>query len=115
MSAVDAVPAVDPAGAHTEILAGAVLVDVREPYEYAAGHVADSVNIPLGSLPQHRNDIPAGRRVVCVCRSGNRSAQATAYLRDSGADAVNLTGGVQAWHLQGQPLVTSHGGPGTVA
>ena len=49
-----------------------------------------------------------------VCRSGHRSAYATAYLVDQGFDAVNLDGGLVAWHGAGRPLTTDDGRPGQV-
>ena len=91
------------------------MLDVREPHEFGEGHVAEAVNIPLGTLADQREDLPVGVRVVCVCRSGSRSARATAFLRDCGVDAVNLDGGMLAWHAEGHPLVDRHGDPGWVA
>ena len=52
--------------------------------------------------------------MLVVCRSGNRSAYATGYLVDQGFDAVNLAGGLIAWHDAGRPLTTDDGGPGQV-
>jgi rhodanese-related sulfurtransferase len=54
------------------------------------------------------------RRIVCVCRSGRRSAQATAELLQMGFDAVNLAGGMQAWADHGLPVVRDDGSPGQV-
>ena len=82
-----------------------VLIDVREPSEYAAGHIPGVKLIPLGSLPSRVNEIPKDKFVVMTCRSGNRSGQATKFLRDQGFDNVhNMTGGINAWHQAGLPV-----------
>jgi rhodanese-related sulfurtransferase len=82
-----------------------VLIDVREPSEYAAGHIPGVKLIPLGSLPSRVNEIPKDKFVVMTCRSGNRSGQATKFLRDQGFDNVhNMTGGINAWQQAGLPV-----------
>ena len=81
------------------------LIDVREPSEYAAGHIPGVKLIPLGSLPSRMNEIPKDKFVVMTCRSGNRSGQATQFLRDQGFDNVhNMTGGINAWQQAGLPV-----------
>jgi rhodanese-related sulfurtransferase len=94
---------------------GAVLLDVREPEEWEAGHVSGAVFIPMGQLGEHLDDLPSGRRVVVMCRSGHRSAMATSALRELGIEAVNLTGGLLAWQAEGRPVVTDAGLRGTVS
>lgn len=90
----------------------AVLLDVREPAEWAAGHAPNAVHIPLGLLPDRLGDLPstAGALPV-VCRSGVRSAQAVAYLADHGLEATNVAGGMQAWEESGRALVCAAGRP----
>jgi rhodanese-related sulfurtransferase len=74
------------------------LIDVREPYEFAAGHLAQAVNIPLSSLQAQWSDVPAANRVVFICRSGARSAQACELARELGMQhASNVEGGMLAW------------------
>ena len=73
------------------------LLDVREPAEYAAGHVPGAASIPLGQLAVRVAEVPIGREVAVLCRSGARSARATDLLRTQGRDAVNVTGGMLAW------------------
>lgn len=108
------VPEVDPEAAKHLADEGALLLDVREDDEWAAGHAPGATHLRLGVLAQQRP--PAdGRRVVAVCRSGGRSAKATEALRAWGYDAVNLAGGMQAWAAAGLPVVTDDGTPGTVA
>jgi len=73
----------------------ALLVDVREDDEWAAGHAPAALHVPLGDLPQ--THLPAGRRVLAICRSGNRSATAAAVLLARGVDARHFRGGMRAW------------------
>ncbi len=94
---------------------GAVLLDVRELDEWTVGHAPAAVHLPLGSLGSAPADEWAGRRVVVICRSGNRSRTATDALLASGIDAVNLAGGMRAWEAHGLPVVTSTGAAGRVA
>ncbi len=76
----------------------AFIVDVREPWEYAAGHVPRAVSIPQADLALRLDEIPEDRAVLVVCRSGVRSHRATAFLRASGRlGAVNLAGGTLGW------------------
>lgn len=77
-----------------------VLVDVREPHEFSAGHVAGSVNHPLSSFDPHR--LPAGKQVVVICGSGKRSATALSRAREAGLTAVrHYPGGVMGWRREG--------------
>ncbi|WP_228514587.1 rhodanese-like domain-containing protein [Frondihabitans sp. VKM Ac-2883] len=52
-----------------------VLVDVREPNEYATGHVAGAINIPLDTLPARVEDVPDAEPVYVICQAGNRSSR----------------------------------------
>lgn len=83
----------------------AVLVDVREPDEWAEGHVAGATHIPLGELPSRLAEVPRDREVLLFCRSGNRSGAATSLLRKQGFDrATNVEGGITAWRRAGLPV-----------
>ncbi|MEA9984228.1 rhodanese-like domain-containing protein [Subtercola sp. RTI3] len=84
-----------------------MLLDVREPDEYATGHAPGAVNIPLSELIDHVGDIPVGRPVHVICQSGRRSAQATALLTDLGIDAINVEGGTTAWIQNGHNVETN--------
>jgi len=79
------------------------VVDVREPDEFATGHVPDAVNIPLGQLPERLGDLPAAP-VYLICQSGGRSAKATELLTGRGVDAINVEGGTSAWIAAGYPV-----------
>ena len=94
---------------------GAVLLDVREAAEWQAGHAEGAQWIPMGEVAGRQREIPAGRDVVVICRSGARSGRVTEVLVGAGHDAVNLAGGMRAWAAAGLPVVTEHGGAGTVA
>jgi rhodanese-related sulfurtransferase len=112
--AADPLPEVDPAGARERVDAGAVVLDVREPDEWSAGHVSDSAWIPMTAIPARYGELPTDRAIVVVCRTGARSGRVTEALRGAGYDAVNLAGGLQAWIAAGLPLVADDGAPGSV-
>ncbi|MGW4499126.1 rhodanese-like domain-containing protein [Micromonospora sp. NPDC004336] len=91
---------------------GGVLLDVREPAEWRAGHAPRARHIPLGQLAERLDDIPTDRPVVAVCRSGARSRQAAALLARNHGRVHNLTGGMRAWVDAGLPLQAKGGRPG---
>lgn len=68
----------------------AILLDVRTPEEYRAGHVPGAVNLPLDRLAEGK--LPQGRPIFAYCLSGARSARACAWLKRRGHEAVNLGG-----------------------
>jgi rhodanese-related sulfurtransferase len=83
---------------------GAAVIDVREPEEYAAGHVPGATLVPLMSVPQHLDALPVGDPLYVVCAVGGRSAQAAAFLSSRGVPAVNVDGGTRDWVAAGYPL-----------
>jgi rhodanese-related sulfurtransferase len=91
-----------------------VLLDVREPDEWAAGHAPGAFWIPLGDLERARTEIPFNKQVVCVCRSGARSARAAEALIEWGFEASNMVGGMRAWADAGLPVVRNDDTPGEV-
>ena len=91
-----------------------VLLDVREVTEWQAGHVAGALHIPMGELGARQDEIPTDTQIVCVCRSGQRSAMVTGALTRAGYDAANLEGGLLAWVEAKLPLTTPSGEPGRV-
>jgi rhodanese-related sulfurtransferase len=111
---VSDVPEVLAADAAASVEGGALLLDVREPDEWLAGHAPDAQHIPLGQLGARFEELPKDRPIVCICRVGGRSARATEALRGAGYDVVNLAGGMRAWAAAGQPVVTDDGSPGAV-
>ena len=77
---------------------GVTVVDVREPREFAAGHLAGAVNLPLGELPRRYTEIPLEFPVVFVCRSGVRSRAACELAAAAGIRSpLHLEGGLLAW------------------
>ena len=78
-----------------------VLIDVREPNEYAAGHIPEATLIPQGQVEQRLAEIPKDKQVVLVCRSGRRSGEVTKVLTDKGYDAQNMAGGMLKWTAAG--------------
>ena len=84
----------------------AVLLDVREDDEWAAGHAPGAVHIPLGDLPQRLADVPeVDGELPVVCRSGGRSGRAVAWLAQQGYDVVNVDGGMKQWEAAGKRLI----------
>lgn len=87
--------------------AGAFVLDVRQPEEWASGHIPDATLIPLGELATRIAEVPSDRQVVVVCRSGNRSAQARDILLDAGHPSVtSMAGGMNDWTSAGYPTTT---------
>jgi DMSO/TMAO reductase YedYZ molybdopterin-dependent catalytic subunit/rhodanese-related sulfurtransferase/glyoxylase-like metal-dependent hydrolase (beta-lactamase superfamily II) len=104
---VSAAPEVGAQAAKALVDAGALMLDVREPDEWQAGHAPEASLLPTGQVLDHRGDFPVDRRIVVTCRSGGRSAAVTELMRGWGIDAVNLAGGMCAWAAAGLPVVTS--------
>jgi len=109
------VPAIDATSAAARLDGGALLLDVREPDEWTAGHAPAAVWIPMREVAARQDELPTDRDIVVVCRVGSRSARVTAALRRAGYEATNLAGGMQAWATAGLPIVTDAGDDGVVA
>ena len=74
-------------------------IDVRQPEEVATGTIEGAVNVPLDRFVEHVAALDPHRRVVLLCRSGNRSGQAAEYLVAAGfGDVINLAGGMLDYH-----------------
>lgn len=108
------VPQVDPVEGARLVEEGAYLLDVREIDEWTAGHAPVAAHLPLGEVPLRVEELPTDRPVVAICRAGGRSQQAAEFLRRQGVDAINLAGGMRAWHAAGLDVVTDEGTGGTV-
>ena len=74
-----------------------LVLDVRQPEEFRAGHIVGSKLIPLNELGRRLNELPKDREIVCVCASGSRSHSATRMLAGAGYTAINMNGGMGAW------------------
>jgi rhodanese-related sulfurtransferase len=84
---------------------GAFVIDVREPFEYADGHVPAARLMPLSRLPHHVGELPAGRPVYVICATGNRSWTAARFLARRGIDARSVAGGTSEWVAGGRPVI----------
>ncbi|NPA32431.1 MAG: rhodanese-like domain-containing protein [Aquificae bacterium] len=85
-----------------------VLLDVRTPQEHAQVRIPNSVLLPLDELRYAFQNLPKDKKYIVYCRSGERSAFATYFLRQMGYDAYNLAGGILLW-----PYETESGIPPT--
>jgi len=82
-----------------------IFIDVREPEEYASGHIEGMINMPLSSFSETYSQLPKDKEIVIICRSGNRSMQAAQLLREKGyTRIVNVDGGMLDWK---GPVVTA--------
>lgn len=89
--------------------AGALLVDVRQDYEWETGRIEGAVHIPLEDLPSRVGELGRERPIVLQCRSGSRSGFATQALREAGYEAFNLEGGLLAWVDEEREIVPAGG------
>ena len=80
-----------------ELLAEGFLLDVREPHEFAAGHLPRALNIPLGQLRERLDELPRDRDLTVYCGVGQRAYYATRVLTQHGFRAANLAGGYRTW------------------
>jgi rhodanese-related sulfurtransferase len=84
----------------------ALVLDVREPGEFAQGHILNARNVPVGELEARIKELERykAKPVICTCATGNRSGTAVGILRKHGfANVVNLSGGLAAWQQAGLP------------
>ena len=86
------------------------MLDVREPVEWAHGHIEGALHIPLGELVARLEEVPTEQTLV-VCRVGGRSGQAVAWLTQQGRDVVNLDGGMLEWQAARRAMVSETGRP----
>ena len=84
---------------------GVFLIDVREPDEYAAGHIPGITLIPMGEVASRLTELPRDKEIIVTCRTGNRSGQVADLLREQGFTNVhNMSGGIVAWEEAGYPV-----------
>lgn len=109
LQAGQAVPTVDVKQAQAMVAEqGALLLDVREPAEYAAVHALNAKLIPLGEVTRHLKELEnfKNKPIAVICRSGRRSAEAVGILQQAGfSQAVNVQGGTNAWLQAGLEVV----------
>lgn len=86
---------------------GSLVIDVREPDEYASGHIPGAILVPLSTVLQNSSEFLSEDTVFVVCRSGGRSMQACELLHDNGiVNVVNVAGGTMGWISLGNEVVT---------
>ena len=95
-------------------LANAVLLDVREPWEFETARIERSVNIPMSTLVARIDEVRAMQSskdtpIVVICHHGMRSMQCARFLSGQGVERlINLTGGIDAWSTQIDPSVPAY-------
>lgn len=89
------------------LAAGSRLVDVREPVEYAEGHVPGAVLVPLATVPDNVDRFRGDDPTLVICKSGGRSLRACEFLADRGVEVVNVAGGTLAWQMSGREVATT--------
>src|SRR5277367_1309778 len=83
-----------------------VLLDVREPWEYATAKIDGSVLVPMGDIPARLQELDPESHIVTICHSGVRSMNVAVWLRNQGLDKVqSLRGGIDAWSREIDPKV----------
>ena len=94
----------DARGAARRAQDGALLLDVREPAEWRAGHAPGAVHMPYGAIRERADELPPGRSIVTYCGGGIRSSLAASILESRGREVANLRGGFTAWQIAGLPI-----------
>ncbi|WP_099225107.1 rhodanese-like domain-containing protein [Listeria costaricensis] len=87
------IPSISTAELAEKLAAKPLLLDVREPHEFRAGHIPRAKNIPLGQVASFQSEEP----VYVICASGMRSKRAVKLLRKKGVEAINVKGGMMLW------------------
>ena len=100
MDSIDITPA---EAARRMAAEGLALIDVREPYEWEAGHVPGSIHVEMAALGERLDEIPEDRPVAFLCLGGARSGLVASTLKARGYDAYNVEGGFRAWFEAGLP------------
>lgn len=86
-----------------------LVLDVREPWEYAIAHLEGSLNIPLNEIPRRLKELDAESDIIVMCKVGGRSRRAAEFLSAQGFDRVsNLSGGIDAWTRDIDPSLPSY-------
>jgi rhodanese-related sulfurtransferase len=87
----------------------AQVIDVREPYEREAGHIAGSRHVALQDLAARADTVDRDRPVIFQCRSGARSLMAAQAFRRAGYDAWSMAGGLELWVAEGREIEPADG------
>jgi rhodanese-related sulfurtransferase len=113
MIEIKTLPAIDARALRARLDAGtAVLIDIREPIEYAREHILGARLVPLQALDAHDFDRDRGKALVFHCKSGNRTAMSAGRILARGfAEAYALSGGLDAWKAAGLPVHVNRNAP----
>lgn len=98
----------------TNVPKDALILDVREDFEWELGRAAGATHIVLGTLPERVGELDPDVDTYVICRTGGRSAQAAAWLTGMGYTAFNIAGGSDAWLEAGLPMEADNGQEPTV-
>ena len=93
----------------SDIPEAARILDVREDYEWVAGHAERALHIPLEQLPARLDELDPDEDLYVICRTGGRSFRAAQWLVGNGYSALNVAGGMDQWLENGLPLVSDNG------
>lgn len=102
---------ITPRELHTLLAAGTgrpLLLDVREPWEAEIAQLPESMLIPLRSLPQRLQEIPASGEVAIYCHHGMRSLAAAEFLAGHGYTVMSLAGGIDLWSREIDPTIAKY-------
>lgn len=88
---------------------GAAVLDVREDYEWEAGHIEGALHIPVDQVPVRLEELDPDQDLHVICRTGGRSFRVTEWLVANGYSAVNVRGGMDAWVEASRPMVSENG------
>ncbi len=88
---------------------GAMVIDVRDDHEYAAGHVAGAASLPLPEVEARMQELPKDQTIYLICQGGGRSGKAADLLSEAGFDARSVAGGTSAWVEAGGEVTTGSG------
>jgi rhodanese-related sulfurtransferase len=99
----------------TDLPDDALVVDVREADEFAAGHAPGAIHLAMGDVPARLDELPStDESLPVVCRSGGRSGRTVQWLVQQGFDVVNVEGGMQSWQREGKAMTSENGQEPTV-
>ena len=84
---------------------GALLVDVREQWEWDRGHAPSAVLMPMSAFGDHVDELPTDTDILVICHAGSRSYTVASALADAGYRAVDVLGGMDAWERAGGAVV----------
>jgi rhodanese-related sulfurtransferase len=88
----------------TAIAEKAFVLDVREDWEFEAGHAPTAHHIPLNSVPERLAELPKDQTIWIICKSGGRSMKAANFLEPQGFDVVSVAGGTDGWIEAGKEV-----------